>query len=167
MTATTSVGKSASDANTTVTVLPADPVAQQSALDQIAGTESDEISGASALEIDSIVSPPGTYLPAGAPAPIADPGGTYSAAGASAPTTDPAGTYSSPYALDRFFLVGDTATPDGSILSFNSAAAVAAYYGAKSGVGKPNSRTISSPAMATRPRQSCSYAITRQAKGRI
>jgi Protein of unknown function (DUF3383) len=52
------------------------------------------------------------------------------------PTTDPAGTYSSPYALDRLFLVGDTATPDGSILSFNSAAAVAAYYGAKSGGGE-------------------------------
>ena len=133
LTDTTSVGKSASDANTTVTVLPADQVAQQSALDQTAGTASDEISGAPTLDIGSIVSPPGTYLPAGASAPTADPGGTYSGAGASAPTEDPAGTYSSPYALDRLFLVGDTATPDGSILSFNSAAAVAAYYGAKSG----------------------------------
>jgi hypothetical protein len=51
-----------------------------------------------------IVSPPGTYCPAGASGPIADPGGTYSAAGASAPTTDPAGKYSSPYALDRLFM---------------------------------------------------------------
>jgi hypothetical protein len=70
---TSSAGTDAVDTNTTVTVLPTDPVAQQSALDQIDGTESDEISGASALEIDSIVSPPGTYLPAGASAPIADP----------------------------------------------------------------------------------------------
>jgi hypothetical protein len=106
LTDTTSVGTSASDANTTVTVLP------------------------------SILSPAGTYLPPGATAPIADPGGTYSAAGASAYTMDPAGTYSSPYALDRLFLVGDTATPDGSILSFNSAAAVAAYYGANAGGGE-------------------------------
>ena len=102
LTDTTSVGTSASDANTTVTV----------------------------------VSPPGTYLPAGASAPTADPGGTYSAAGASAPTTDPAGTYSSPYALDRLFLVGDTATPDGSILSFNSAAAVAKSSGPNGGGGE-------------------------------
>ncbi len=75
---------------------------------------------------------PGTYCPAGASAPIADPGGTYSARGASAPTTDPAGTYSSPYALNRLFLVGLNNTPDNAVLSFNSATAVANYYGATS-----------------------------------
>ena len=79
-----------------------------------------------------IVSPAGTYCPAGASAPIADPGGTYSARGASAPTTDPAGTYSSPYALNRLFLVGLNNTPDNAVLSFNSATAVANYYGATS-----------------------------------
>jgi Protein of unknown function (DUF3383) len=76
-----------------------------------------------------IVDPAGTYSPAGASAPISDPGGTYSAAGASAPTTDPAGTYSSPYALDRLFLVPVLTTPATSVLSFNSATAVANYYG--------------------------------------
>ena len=84
--------------------------------------------GASAETID----PAGTYSPAGASAPIADPGGTYSARGASAPTTDPAGTYSSPYALNRLFLVGLNNTPDNAVLSFNSATAVANYYGATS-----------------------------------
>jgi hypothetical protein len=76
-----------------------------------------------------IEDPPGTYSPAGATAPIADPGGTYSAAGASAPTTDPAGTYSSPYALTRLFLDPNPTTPATGVLSFNSAAAVADYYG--------------------------------------
>ena len=77
-------------------------------------------------------SPAGTYRPAGASAPIADPGGTYSAAGASAPTTDPAGTYSSPYALTRLFLDPNPTTPATGVLSFNSATAVANYYGATS-----------------------------------
>ena len=76
--------------------------------------------------------PPGTFSPAGATAPTADPGGTYSAAGASAPTTDPAGTYSSPYALNRLFLVWQNTTPENAVLSFNSATAVANYYGATS-----------------------------------
>src|SRR5271166_2561696 len=76
--------------------------------------------------------PAATYSPAGAAAPITDPGGTYSAAGASAPTTDPAGTYSSPYALNRLFLVWENITPDNTVLSFNSATAVANYYGATS-----------------------------------
>ena len=79
-----------------------------------------------------ILSPAGTYSPAGASAPIADPGGTYSAAGASAPTTDPAGTYSSPYALDRLILDTSSATPSNTVLSFNSATAVANYYGSAS-----------------------------------
>ena len=79
-----------------------------------------------------IADPTGTYSPAGASAPIADPGGTYSAASASAPTTDPAGTYSSPYALDRLFLEPDNTTPGTSVLSFNSATAVANYYGVTS-----------------------------------
>ena len=79
-----------------------------------------------------IADPAGTYSPAGASAPTADPGGTYSAAGASAPTTDPAGTYSSPYALNRLFLEPDNTTPGTSVLSFNSATAVANYYGATS-----------------------------------
>ena len=68
------------------------------------------VTGATAAAAQ-IVSPPGTYLPPGASAPIADPGGTYSAAGASAPTTDPAGTYSSPYALNRLFILGDKHNP--------------------------------------------------------
>jgi hypothetical protein len=76
--------------------------------------------------------PAGTYSPAGASAPIADPGGTYSAAGASAPTTDPPGTYSSPYALTRLFLDPNPTTPATGVLSFNSASAVANYYGATS-----------------------------------
>ncbi len=79
-----------------------------------------------------IADPPGTYSPAGASAPSADPGGTYSAAGASAPTTDPAGTYSSPYALNRLFIGGNNQTPANSVLSFNSATAVANYYGVTS-----------------------------------
>jgi Protein of unknown function (DUF3383) len=79
-----------------------------------------------------IASPPGTYLPPGASAPTTDPGGTYSAAGASAPTMDPAGTYSSPYALNRLFLEAENTTPANSVLSFNSATAVANYYGARS-----------------------------------
>ena len=78
------------------------------------------------------LNPAGTYSPAGASAPIADPGGTYSAAGASAPTTDPAGTYSSPYALTRLFLDPNPTTPATGVLSFNSATAVADYYGATS-----------------------------------
>ena len=78
------------------------------------------------------VSPPGTYLPPGASAPIADPGGAYSAAGASAPTPDPAGTYSSPYALDRLFLIPNNTAPTSSVLSFESATAVANYFGVKS-----------------------------------
>ena len=89
------------------------------------------VSGATSAAAE-IVSPPGTYGPAGASAPIADPGGTYSAAGASAPTTDPAGTYTSPYALDRLFLEAALTTPGTSVLSFNSATAVANYYGATS-----------------------------------
>jgi hypothetical protein len=76
-----------------------------------------------------MTNPAGTYLPPGASAPIADPGGTYSAAGASAPTTDPAGTYSSPYALDRLFLIPDNTAPSSSVLSFQSATAVANYFG--------------------------------------
>ena len=76
--------------------------------------------------------PAGTYSPAGASAPIADPGGTYSAAGAGAPTRDPAGTYSSPYALTRLFLDPNPTTPATGVLSFNSATAVANYYGATS-----------------------------------
>jgi hypothetical protein len=79
-----------------------------------------------------IVSPPGTYLPPGATAPVADPGGTYSAAGATAPTTDPAGTYSSPDALNRLIIVPSQNTPDNVVLSFNSAVAVENYYGVKS-----------------------------------
>ena len=79
-----------------------------------------------------LCSPPGTYAPPGASAPIADPGGTYSAAGASAPTTDPAGTYSSPYALNRLFIEWKNNTPDNAVLSFHSATAVANYYGATS-----------------------------------
>ena len=84
--------------------------------------------GASAETID----PAGTYSPAGASAPIADPGGTYSAAAASAPTTDPAGTYRSPYALDRLFLIINNVAPTSSVLSFQSATAVANYFGATS-----------------------------------
>ena len=79
-----------------------------------------------------IVSPAGTYSPAGASGPIADPGGTYSAAGASAPTTDPAGTFSSPYALDRLFLMPNNTAPTSSVLSFQSATAVANYFGVTS-----------------------------------
>jgi hypothetical protein len=79
-----------------------------------------------------IEDPAGTYSPAGATAPIADPGGTYSAAGASAPTRDPPGTYSSPYALTRLFLDPNPTTPATGVLSFNSATAVADYYGATS-----------------------------------
>jgi hypothetical protein len=79
-----------------------------------------------------IADPAGTYSAAGASAPIADPGGAYSAAGASAPTTDPAGTYSSPYALNRLFIEGGPNTPGNVVLSFNSATAVANYYGATS-----------------------------------
>ena len=78
------------------------------------------------------VSPPGTYLPPGATAPLADPAGTYSAAGASAPTTDPAGTYSSPYALTRLFIVATQITPATAVQPFHSATAVANYYGATS-----------------------------------
>ena len=89
------------------------------------------VTGATSAAAEN-VSPPGTYRPAGASAPIADPGGTYSGAGASAPTTDPAGTYSSPYALNRLFLVGGNITPTNTVLSFNSATAVANYYGAAS-----------------------------------
>jgi hypothetical protein len=75
----------------------------------------------------------GTYSLAGASTPTADPAGTYSAAGASAPTTDPAGTYSGLYALNRLIL-----DPDNNdlspyqTLSFNSATAVANYFGATS-----------------------------------
>jgi hypothetical protein len=80
-----------------------------------------------------IVSPPGTYCPAGASAPIADPGGTYSAAGTSAPTTDPAGTYGSPYALDRLFLMADNLEePTDAVLSFHSLTAVENYFGVTS-----------------------------------
>jgi hypothetical protein len=79
-----------------------------------------------------MASPPGTYLPPGASAPISDPGGTYSAAGATAPTTDPAGTYSSPSALNRLFLEGRNDTPSNVVLSFNSVTAVENYYGATS-----------------------------------
>ena len=77
----------------------------------------------------AISSPPGTYLPPGATAPITDPGGTYSGADATAPTTDPAGTFSSPYALDSLFIEGKNNTPSGSVLSFNSVTAVENYYG--------------------------------------
>ena len=76
--------------------------------------------------------PAGTYSLAGATAPIADPGGTYSAAGASAPTADRAGTYSSPYALDRLFLITNNIALTSSVLSFQSATAVANYFGATS-----------------------------------
>ena len=80
-----------------------------------------------------IVSPPGTYLPPGATAPIADPGGTYTSGyDASAPTTDPAGTYSSPYALTRLFIEWQNNTPDNTVLPFNSVTAVENYYGATS-----------------------------------
>ena len=79
-----------------------------------------------------IEDPAGTYSLAGATTPTADPGGTYSAAGVSAPTTDLAGKYSSPYALNRLFLDGRNTTPDNTVLSFNSATAVANYYGATS-----------------------------------
>jgi len=79
-----------------------------------------------------IVDPPGTYSGAGQSAPTADPAGTYSAAGASKPTEDPAGTYSSPYALDRLFLDTSVASPLHGVLSFNSATAVANFYGATS-----------------------------------
>ena len=80
-----------------------------------------------------IVSPPGTYLPPGATAPIADPGGTYSSGyDASAPTTDPAGTYSSPYALDRLVIIWSQNTPANAVLSFSSVTAVENYYGATS-----------------------------------
>ena len=84
--------------------------------------------GASAPTTD----PAGTYSLAGASAPIADSGGTYSAAGASAPTQDPAGTYSSPYALDHLFLISDNMAPTSSVLSFQSATAVANYFGVTS-----------------------------------
>jgi autotransporter-associated beta strand protein len=77
-------------------------------------------------------SPPGTYLPPGATAPIADPEGTHSAAGASAPTTDPAGTYSSKYALNRLFIIYQQTTPADVVLSFHSETAVENYYGATS-----------------------------------
>ena len=79
-----------------------------------------------------IEDPAGTYSLAGATAPTADPGGTYSAAGASAPTQDPAGTYSSPYALDRLFLTAANTTPTNVVLSFQSATAVANYFGVTS-----------------------------------
>jgi hypothetical protein len=91
-----------------------------------AGTYS--AAGASAPTTD----PAGTYSGADASAPTVEPGGWYSAAGASAPTMDPAGTYSSPYALNRLFLTWKNTTPDNAILSFNSATAVANYYGASS-----------------------------------
>jgi hypothetical protein len=77
----------------------------------------------------TIVSPPGTYLPPGATAPIADPGGTYSGANATTYQTDPAGTYSSPYALNRVVIVWQNDTPDCSALAFTSAAQVGDYYG--------------------------------------
>ena len=79
-----------------------------------------------------MTSPPGTYLPPGASAPMTDPGGTYSGAGATAPTTDRAGTYSSPYALNRLFLEGRNDTPSNVVLSFNSVTAVENYYGSTS-----------------------------------
>ena len=84
--------------------------------------------GSSAPTID----PAGAYSLAGASAPIADPGGTYSPAGASAPIQDPAGTYSSPYALDRLFLIPENTAPTSSVLSFQSATAVANYFGVTS-----------------------------------
>ena len=79
-----------------------------------------------------IVSPPGTYLPPGATAPVADRGGTYSGYDASAPTTDQAGTYSSPSALNCLFLVWKNTTPANVVLPFNSVTAVENYYGATS-----------------------------------
>ena len=80
-----------------------------------------------------IVAPPGTYLPPGATAPIADPGGTYTSGyDASAPTADPAGTYSSPYALTRLFIEWQNNTPDNTVLPFSSVTAVENYYGVTS-----------------------------------
>jgi hypothetical protein len=79
-----------------------------------------------------VIDPPGTFSTGGATGPTTDPGGTYSAAGASAPSEDPAGTYSSPYALNRLFIEWKNTTPDNVVLSFNSATAVANYYGATS-----------------------------------
>ncbi len=73
--------------------------------------------------------PPGTYLPSGATAPVADPGGYYSAAGATAPTLDPAGTYSSPYALNRLIIGWEEDVPDNVCLAFNSVTAVQNYFG--------------------------------------
>ncbi len=55
LTDASSAGADAVDTNTTVTVLPADPGAEQSALDQAAGTGSHQISGASTLEFDATV----------------------------------------------------------------------------------------------------------------
>ena len=75
--------------------------------------------------------PGGTYSGAGASAPSADPEGTYSAAGASAASTDPAGTYSGPYALNRLYVVWQRIAPATSVLTFNSATAVANYFGTK------------------------------------
>jgi hypothetical protein len=77
----------------------------------------------------TIVSPPGTYVPPTATAPLADPGGTYSGANATAPLTDPAGTYTSPYALDRLIIDWKNITPANSVLSFTSATGVENYYG--------------------------------------
>ena len=76
--------------------------------------------------------PAGTYSLAGASAPAADPAGTHSAAGASAPTTDPAGTYSTQFALDRLVLDPGNDLSPYRVASFNSATAVANYFGTSS-----------------------------------
>ncbi len=73
-------------------------------------------------------SPPGTYLPSGATAPVADPGGYYSAAGAAA-TLDPAGTYSSPYALNRLIIGWKEDVPANVCLAFTDVTAVQNYFG--------------------------------------
>jgi hypothetical protein len=100
-----------------------------------AGTYS--LAGASAPTLAAA----GTYIPvAGATsstAEIVDPAGMYSAAGASAPTPAAAGTYilsteASQYGLDRLFLDTSNLIPFNEVLSFNSEAAVANFFGAGS-----------------------------------
>ena len=81
------------------------------------------------MQNNTIISPPGTYLPPGTTTILADPGGAYSGAGATAYTADPAGTYSSPYALNRLFIGWSQRVPATAVLAFTSITAVENYFG--------------------------------------
>jgi hypothetical protein len=76
----------------------------------------------------TITSPPGTYLPPGATAPVADRGGTYSGWDATATTQDPAGTYSSPFALNETVFEWSQRTSTVPMV-WTSETAVANFYG--------------------------------------